>query len=353
MTKTNYHGAKCRIMISSPIFVKPGVVGLLTPLMSWLSDTRVSEIMINMPRAVFIERFGVMSRFDVPELTPLYLQRLFQFIANESNQRLDEFNPTLSGNLFDGSRVQLVIPPVSLHHTLSIRRASIARMNLQDYDAQGFYEQVKGVHMTNEAILTDTDAQLKRLYQQGRWGEFISLAIAFRKTIVVSGGTSSGKTTYLNACLQAIDLNERLILLEDTRELVAPHPNQIALLAFRGDQGRASVSMQDLVQCSLRLRPDRLIMGEIRGPEIMDFVAACATGHAGSFTSIHANNPHLAMQRMIQLYKQNNVPSMRDEEIRAELNSVIDIILQVSKTDKGRMATHCYYKACDDGFVSV
>lgn len=102
--------------------------------------------------------------------------------------------------------------------------------------------------------------------------------------------------------------------------------------------------MQTLLQATLRLRPDRLIMGEIRGKEIMDFVMACSTGHEGSMTSIHANNPHIAMHRMVQMYKQNNVPSMRDEEIQEELNSVIDIILQVNKTKSQRMAVSFYYK---------
>lgn len=335
-------------------FVKPGVEGLLTPLMPWLSDKNVSEIMINHPRIVFIERLSVITSFDVPELTPIYLQRLFQFMANESHQRLDESHPMLSGTLFDGSRVQLVMPPISQHHTLSIRRASIASLNLADYDNHGFYGAVKEVSLSADerSFMMDSDARLNALYEQHQWGAFIALAIASRKTIVVSGGTSSGKTTFLNACLQAVDLNERLILLEDTRELLAPHANQVSLLASRGDQGRAHVSMQDLVKCSLRLRPDRLIMGEIRGPEIMDFVSACSTGHAGSFTSIHANNPRMAMQRMVQLYKQNNVPSMRDEEIRDELNSVIDIILQVSKSKEGRVATHCYYKGCDSASIN-
>ena len=329
------------------LFVKPGAEGLLSPLQPWLTDPDVAEIMINAPGEVFVERRGKITQHQLTMLTPLYLQRLFQFIANEAQQRLDETNPMLAGNLFDGSRVQLVIPPISSHHTLTIRRQSIRALTLTDYSAKNFYQHLQAVTQLNntEAFTGDYEQELLTLYQQKQWDPFIKLAIACRKTIVISGGTSSGKTTFLNACLQEIDHSERLILLEDTRELVAPHANMVSLLAANSEQSKAKVNMQQLVQCSLRLRPDRLIMGEIRGREIMDFISACATGHEGSFTSIHANNPYIAMLRMVQMYKQNNVPSMRDEEIRTELNSVIDIILQLNKTKNGRIAKYCYYKA--------
>lgn len=331
---------------SNVTFVKPGAEGLLNPLMSWLSNPDVSEVMINAPCEVFVEMRGQMTRHEVPVLTPLYLQRLFQMIANESNQRLDEAHPLLSGNLYNGCRVQLIIPPVSLHHTLAIRKTSIAHLTLDDYEAQSFYHRIKpfGLKTLGKDMIDTPEQELFSLYNAHRWSDFIKLAVACRKNIIISGGTSSGKTTYLKACLEAIDPSERIILLEDTRELITPHANQVALLASKGNQGKATVDMQALLQATLRLRPDRLIMGEIRGKEIMDFVMACSTGHEGSMTSIHANNPQIAMHRMVQMYKQNNVPSMRDEEIREELNSVIDVILQINKTKSQRLALYCYYK---------
>lgn len=331
---------------SNIAFVKPGVEGLLSPLMPWLNNPEVSEVMINAPQEVFVEIRGTMTRHVVPVLTPLYLQRLFQMIANESNQRLDEAHPLLSGNLYNGCRVQLIIPPVSVHHTLAIRKSSIAHLSLDDYESHRFYQRIKPVGLSplGHDALNSAEQELLHLYQAGYWSAFIKLALACRKTIIISGGTSSGKTTYLKACLEAIDAKERIILLEDTRELVTPHINHVALLASKGNQGKAFVDMQTLVQATLRLRPDRLIMGEIRGKEIMDFVTACSTGHEGSMTSIHANDPHMAMNRMVQMYKQNNVPSMRDEEIREELHSVIDIILQINKTQSQRLAMYCYYK---------
>lgn len=331
---------------STNAFVKPGAEGLLSPLMPWLTNPYVSEIMVNAPQEVFIEQHGCMMRHEVPELTPLYLQRLFQMIANESKQRLDEEHPLLSGNLYNGCRVQLVIPPVSIHHTLAIRKTATNHLTLDDYESQGFYRMMQpvGLSATKPLDSQDHTRELLSLYQARRWNDFIKLAVVCRKNIIISGGTSSGKTTYLKACLEAIDSDERIIMLEDTRELVTPHVNQVSLLASKGNQGKALVDMQMLLQSTLRLRPDRLIMGEIRGKEIMDFVMACSTGHEGSITSIHANNPQIAMQRMVQMYKQNNVPSMRDEEIRDELNNVIDIIIQLTKRNNQRIALYCYYK---------
>ena len=123
-----------------------------------------------------------------------------------------------------------------------------------------------------------------------------------------------------------------------------PHRNKVQLLASKGEQAMAKINMQDLVQCSLRLRPDRIIVGEIRGKEILDFIAACGTGHEGSFTSIHANNPRIAFMRMCQMYKLNHVPAMSDDDIFRELYEVIDVVIQLTKTNYGRELQSTYYK---------
>lgn len=325
----------------------PGSEGLLTPLMPWLSDNTVSEILINQPEEVYIERLGEMKRYELKSLTQLHLKRLFLFIANENKQHLTESSPILSGNLYDGSRVQLIIPPASKYYTLSIRRQSVKRMTLNDYKQTDFYLDAQTFKRTKPAsdYFNDEEKQLIALYQDANWPAFIELAVLLKKNIVISGETSSGKTTFLNACTHHIPLNERLITLEDTYEINSTHPNKIAMLAPKKLEGQGAIlSMQDLVQCALRLRPDRLIMGEIRGREILDFISACSTGHEGSITSIHASNPRVAFMRMIQMYKLNNVPSMRDEEIEAVLNEVIDIVLQVKKTPHGRKLVYVYYK---------
>ncbi|HHU0036398.1 TPA: P-type DNA transfer ATPase VirB11 [Legionella pneumophila] len=333
-------------------YVSPGASGMLSLLSPWLIDEGVSEIMINKPYEVFIEKQGRMTRHELSELSPLYLRRLFNFIANESNQVLDEVHPLLSANLYDGSRVQLAIPPAAENYCLSIRRHSVKHMTLTDYQASSFFEGTKPFdlkQMNNKNI--NNDAQLQELYQQQKWGEFLVLAVKKRKNIIISGGTSSGKTTFLNALIQEIPNDERLITLEDTREVIIPHENHVALVASKGGQSKAKVTMQDLVQCCLRLRPERIIMGEVRGAEIMDFVSACSTGHEGSITSIHANNPQIAFMRMVQMYKLNNVPSMRDEDILNALHQIIDIIVQVGKTPSGRRLQSCYFKSATEEFL--
>ncbi len=325
----------------------PGSAGLLTPIQSLLDEKNVSEILINRPGEVFVERQGIMERLEMKVLDAQHIRRLFTFIANENGQHLSGESPILSGNLQDGSRVQLVTPPASKFYTLSIRRPSIKKQTLEDYRHSAFYSRTQpfDIHASNESYFTSQESELRRLYQASLWADFIALAVIFKKNIVISGETSSGKTTFLNACAAHIPVHERIITLEDTYEIDIPHQNRVALLALKGLEGRSpKLSMQDLVQCGLRLRPDRILMGETRGREILDLISACSTGHAGSITTIHAPNPRVAFMRMTQMYKLNNVPSMRDEDIHRELHEVIDIIIQMTRTSAGRGVSYVYYK---------
>ncbi len=171
-----------------------------------------------------------------------------------------------------------------------------------------------------------------------KWKKFIENAIQFKKNIIISGGTSTGKTTFLNTCLNQINKNERIITIEDSREVLTHHPNQVNLISS------SDISMQDLLQTSLRLRPDRIIVGEIRGKEVLNFLSACSTGHSGSITSLHATNPRVAFMRMSQMYKLNNVPSMSEEDINKELHEVVDVIIQLKKDSTGRCIESIYFK---------
>ncbi|KAF5279908.1 hypothetical protein FQR65_LT15143 [Abscondita terminalis] len=323
----------------------PDSIGLLAPIQAWLEDSEISEILMNQPGEIYVEKYGKLQKYNVPEFDQRSVMRLFQLIANENAQEISEKKPLLSASLQDGSRLQIVLPPTAKYHTLSIRRKIVRNFSLEDYEKIQFYKHavafdIKADHFSQ---LGD-EKQLVRLYQKKNWADFVKCAIELKKNIVISGGTSSGKTTFLNACLRHIPLSERIILLEDAREIDIPHPNQVSLLSSKGDQALARVSMQDLVQCCLRLRPDRIIVGEVRGREILDFLSASSTGHEGSFTSIHANNPRIAFMRMTQLYKQNNVPSMSDQDILREINEVVDIIIQVGKGIHGRHIQSVYYK---------
>jgi type IV secretion system protein VirB11 len=271
---------------------------------------------------------------------------LFTLIANENKQCLSHNCPILSGNLYDGSRVQLVIPTAAQHEALSIRKFTLKNFSFDDYASVGFFSKAEAVNLESATVSNNaSEALLNRLYKDLNWPEFISQAILLKKNIIISGGTSSGKTTFLNSCIQQIPLSERLITLEDTFEINVPHPNLVRLKALKhlGDE-TPHVSMQDLVQASLRLRPDRIIMGEIRGREIFDFVSACSTGHSGALATIHANNPKIAFMRMAQLYKLNPIASMDEQDIYKILYEVVDIVLQLAKTSEGRRLVEVYYK---------
>ncbi|HDV4553849.1 TPA: P-type DNA transfer ATPase VirB11 [Legionella pneumophila] len=323
----------------------PGATGLLSPLQDFLEDEHVSEILINRPQEVFIERSGQLIRFDIPVLTPQYLRRLFLLIANENKQTLSEASPVLSGNLADGSRVQLVIPPASLYETLSIRKFTLKQVSFEEYDAMDFFSSARGVGIKEYSEYRSETDELLDLYYEKNWQEFIRQAILQKKNILISGGTSSGKTTFLNSCVGQIPLHERLITLEDTYEIDVPHTNIVRLKALKqvGEQA-PKLTMQDLVQATLRLRPDRIIMGEIRGRELFDFISACSTGHSGALATIHANNPKVAFMRMAQLYKLNQVAGMDETDIYKILHEIIDVIVQLQKTSGGRRLVEVYYK---------
>lgn len=324
----------------------PGATGLLSPLQDFLDDANVSEILINKPQEVFIEQNGSLIRFDIPVLTTQYLRRLFMLIANENKQTLSDLSPVLSGNLEDGSRVQLVIPPASQYETLSIRKFTLKNVSFLEYANQGFFAKTQSVDLEDSALtVNDEEEHLQHLYQTKNWQAFLTQAIFNKKNIIISGGTSSGKTTFLNSCIGNIPANERLIILEDTYEINVPHTNIVRLKALKQTgEHLQHITMQDLVQASLRLRPDRIIMGEIRGRELFDFVSACSTGHSGALATIHANNPRVAFMRMAQLYKLNNIAGMSEADVYKVLHEVIDIVVQLEKTSEGRRLVEVYYK---------
>ncbi|MBK2046051.1 P-type DNA transfer ATPase VirB11 [Allofrancisella guangzhouensis] len=322
---------------------------LLNPIRSFIEDPDVSEILINKPQEIWVEKYGDLKPYTVNEMDLSRMRRVFRLLSAENKQEpsIGKDNPMLSGSLLDGSRVQLVHPPVAGHFTLSIRRKTVLNRTLEDYSNDNYYQHMEYADI-DDNFISEQDQHLLKLYNAKDWDSFIYYALKYKKNIVLSGATSSGKTTYLNALIKAIDLADRIITLEDTREIEAPHPNQVNLVAKKltsANEYKQIVNFQDLIQACLRLRPDRIIMGEIRGKEIIDFISAASTGHEGALTTIHANSPRVAFMRMVQMYKLNNVPSMTDQDILREIKSTVDIVIQINKSkDKGRYAQSIYFK---------
>jgi type IV secretion system protein VirB11 len=312
----------------------------LAPLNVWLLDLSVNEVMINSPGEVFVETSGEISKHAAPELTHHWLQGVARLVATHTAQRLSDKEPLLSAQLPDGHRVQIVLPPACEQGKviIAIRRQVICAVSLEDYEKKGAFDAVKPCYLNEKrAYLNEEEKQLSILFQEKQWIHFLKQAIFLKKNMVIAGGTSTGKTTFLNACLREIPLDERIITLEDVREVKTHHPNCVHLLASKNDQSVAKVSMAKLLETSLRLRPDRIILGELRGEEALDFMQAASTGHDGTLASIHASNPSMAFLRLAGMVQSNPRASLSRHEILMDLYQLIDVVVQMKKvkTDTG------------------
>lgn len=309
----------------------------LEPLAPFLTRADVTDIYVNRPGEVWIEAIGgAAERIEVPALTARSLARLARQIAAMNAQGISREHPLLSGSLPDGSRVQIVLPPTTRGHmALAIRRHVSAGLSLQDYhEAGAFAETQSDQAQQADAEQVESDGEtVTDLLQQ---------AVLGRRNILISGGTSTGKTTFLNALLREVPVNERLILIEDTAELQLSHENAVGLLAARGSLGEANVSAEDLLIASLRMRPDRIILGEMRGREALTFLRAVNTGHPGSMSTIHADTPERAIDQLALLVLQAGANMKWDDVVRYVMRSV-DLIVQL-KRENGRRTVNRVWK---------
>ncbi len=317
-------------------FSTDALVAHLKPIQLYLDNIDISEILINRPQEVFIEKRGQFEQIKVEQLNLQHLNRLGTLIANYNQKPFGEDNPRLAGVLPQGARVQIIRAPVleSGKFALSIRKQVIANLSLDDFQDE-FY--------CNAVLRSNSRPKAEKLNhnQNKPLGAFnvknyLKEAILKRKTIVVSGGTSTGKTTFLNACLKEISNNERLIILEDTREIFVKQPNHLCLLA--GNKGDSSQE-QDMIEnlkASLRLRPDRILLGELRGGEAATFLEAASTGHEGSFTTIHASTPKLALERLCMLAERGGLKQQSREELREYIGTIVNVVVQLKRSPDGK-----------------
>ncbi|SEF01497.1 type IV secretion system protein VirB11 [Rhizobiales bacterium GAS188] len=302
----------------------------LAPLRPWLADPRVVEISVNRPGEVFVEVLGApaMEHHDVRDLTSDAIRRMAQQVASETKQAVNEETPLLSAALPHGERFQAVLSPAAPSGgAISIRKQVVKNLTLAEFEKAGGLELV---NVSAGERLTETDRRLIELLDSKAIGDFLRLAIKERISMVISGGTSTGKTTFLNALLKEVPPDERIISIEDTRELQPPHLNYVPLIASKGDQGMSRVTIQDLLEASLRMRPDRLFLGEVRGAEAFSFLQAINTGHPGSMTTVHANSPLQAYDRLALMSMQAGL-GLSKAEIVDYIRSVIPIVVQLSR----------------------
>lgn len=297
----------------------------LAPFSQWLKRDTVTEILVNGPGEVWVEDSALsgMQRIDAPDIDDQLVKRLAEQVARVSHQGINREHPLLGATLPDGARVQFCGPPATRKYwTMAIRRHRRLELPLDAYDAGP-------LRAAEEAELPDP---------QEYPIEFLRGAIAERKTILISGGTSTGKTTFLNAMLGEIPPEERVVLVEDTPELQMAGENGVGLVAVKGELGEAKVTANELLQAALRLRPDRVVLGELRGEESVSFLRAINTGHPGSFSTIHANSPRGALDQLALMVMQTGIGlSHRDTLVYAA--SVIDVVVQLGRANGKRGIT--------------
>ena len=282
----------------------------LGPLEPLLRDPDISEIMINGPDSVFVEREGVIERFELSLGSDSRVIELVRRVIGPLNLRLDETSPMVDARLPDGSRLNAVVPPLCLNGpTVTIRR-----FRQRPFTAD---ELIESGTLTSETA------------------SFMEQAVRNRANIIISGGTSSGKTTMLNVLSSFIPRNERLITIEDAAELKIEHPHVVSLESRPPNiEGRGEVTVRDLVRNSLRMRPDRIIVGEVRGAEALDMLQAMNTGHPGSLSTAHANSPRDLLARLETMVMMSDV-GLDQSAVGRQVGSALDLILHMERKPDG------------------
>jgi pilus assembly protein CpaF len=283
----------------------------LGPIEPLLYDPEISDILVNTHRQVYIERMGKIELTPITFRDDSHLRVIIDRIVSRVGRRVDEASPYVDARLPDGSRVNAIIPPLAIDGPmLSIRRFAVRALSMDD--------------LLGYETLTPPIAEIMRGI------------VKARLNVLVSGGTGSGKTTLLNILSGYIPPDERIVTIEDSAELQLQQPHVVRLETRpQNIEGRGEVTARDLVRNSLRMRPDRIIVGEVRSDEVLDMLQAMNTGHDGSLTTIHANSARDAMQRLETLMQLSGV-SLPDKAMREQVASALDVVIQVSRLSDGK-----------------
>jgi pilus assembly protein CpaF len=286
------------------------IQNFLGPVLPYLKDETVTEVLINGPNDVFIERAGKLKKVDAQFHDEDALQAAVQNIAQAVGRRINTENPRLDARLPDGSRLHAVFPPCARNGTtVSIRKFTRSRITFPEY--------VKSGSMTLDGA------------------QFLDVCMFLGKNVIVSGGTGSGKTTLLGLLCTRVPPAQRVIVIEDASELVIDYEHVVRFeTRMANDQGKGEVSMRDLLKSSLRLRPDRIIVGEVRGEEAIELINAMNTGHKGCLGTIHANSAFDSMTRLETLAMSGDA-RVSEVAIRSQISSAVQIVVQISRFPDG------------------
>jgi pilus assembly protein CpaF len=290
--------------------IEDEVMGL-GPLEPLLADKKVADILVNGAQRVYVERRGRIELTEVKFNDDAHLLHIIDRIVSSVGRRVDESSPMVDARLKDGSRVNAIIPPLAIDGPmLSIRRFAVERLKMEELIAYG--------------SISTTAAQVLRA------------VVAGRLNVLISGGTGAGKTTLLNVLSGFIPETERIITIEDSAELQLQQPHVVRLETRPPNiEGKGEINQRDLVRNSLRMRPDRIVVGEVRGPEALDMLQAMNTGHDGSLTTVHANTPRDALSRIESMVSMTGI-NFPTKVLREQIAAAIDVVVQVARHEDGR-----------------
>jgi type IV secretion system protein VirB11 len=315
----------------------------LRALRSILIDRQVTEICINRPGEAYIETREGWRRVPLEFATFEWCTSLAKLVANSTRQRIDAESPLLSASLPGGERIQIVLPPATTTGTvaITIRRPADEVWTLDELAQRGVFRNTRQASTAPD----DTEIEMLRLLEAREYSLYMRLAVLARKNILVSGPTGSGKTTFTKALIREIPPDERLVTIEDAKELVLDrHPNHVRLFYSKDDQGLARVTPKQLLESCLRMKPDRILLAELRGEEAFDYLRNVNSGHPGSITSIHAASAELAFEQLVLLVKQSRAgQELAREEIKQLLYLLIDVVVQFGVEHRERCIKEVWY----------
>lgn len=314
----------------------------LEPLRPFLDDEDLTEVVVNRPGEVFTEGRGGWARYDVPALSHPHLKSLCTAAAAFTRQDIGPEHPVISTTLPGGERCQVVAPPAVPAGTISltIRKASPLTMTLDDFERRLLFSDVRA----STEDLSPDEQELVRLRDRGAWRAFLELAVRSRRNIIISGATGSGKTTLSKGLVACIPDHERILTIEDTAELTIPHANHVRLLYSKDGQGVAKIGPRELLESCLRMRPDRILLQELRDGTAFYYLRNVNSGHPGSITTVHADSARLAFEQLTLLVKESaEGRELPREDIRSLLLLSIDVVVQMTRRDGQYRIAEVYY----------
>jgi type IV secretion system protein VirB11 len=333
--------------IRSPVPTRGPVSALeltLERLRPLLSSPDVMELCINRPGEAYLETSVGWCRKELPYADHDWCLRFAKLVANSTQQRIDSTSPLLSASLPTGERIQIAMPPATPPGSIAmaIRRPATQVWSIEELESRGIFRRARRA----DQGLDDTDQKLQGLLSSGDYAAFMRLAVTARKNILVSGPTGSGKTTWTKALIREIPANERLISIEDARELVLDrHPNHVRLFYSKEGQGLARVTPRQLLEACLRMKPDRILLAELRAEEAFDYLRNVNSGHPGSITSVHAASAELAFEQLVLLVKQNQAGrDLARSDIKSLLYLLIDVVIQFGVENHERFIKEIWYE---------